>query len=186
MDKLVKAAKKLAFDEYQKTKMPIESHIVLSHKKGKELAKKLKAKITVVEVGTYLMDCLIGQAIKEGRLQDHVEISLKRANKLLEEFNIDNSIKENIRHCVKEHHGVKKFYSLESEICCNADCYRFISIKGFSYVIRYLREMPFGDLVNLLENKVNEKWKALTLDICKKELEPQYKIIKNYLKYLKS
>ena len=84
-----------------------------------------------------------------------------------------------------EHHGVGKFHSLESEICCNADCYRFISIKGFSYAMRFLRDMPFSDLVNLLENKSKEKWKALTLDICKKELKTQYNLITSFLEELK-
>ena len=108
MNKLVRASRKLAFDEQRKTTMPLEPHIVLSAEKGVELAKKLKANVAVVESGTYLMDCLIGEAIKEGRLQDHIEMSLDRTNKLLK-----------------------------------------------------------------------------TLDICKKELEPQYRIIKNYLKYVK-
>lgn len=185
MNKLVGAAKKLALDEFKRTGMPLEPHIALSHKKGKELAKQLKANTQIVEIGTYLMDCMIGQALKEERLKDHVKMSLKRTDKLLQKHRVDDSVKENIRHCVKEHHGVKKFYSLESEICCNADCYRFISIRGFSFAFRYLREIPFEDLINLLENKVNEKWKVLTLGVCKKELEPQYKIIKEFLKNLK-
>jgi hypothetical protein len=66
----------------------------------------------------------------------------------------------------------------------NADCYRFVSIKGFMYATRYLREMPFADLVSLLQKKVDEKWRVLTLKECKEEIAPQHKAIKTYLKYL--
>ena len=149
------------------------------------LAKKLKANEKIVEAGAYLMDCMIGQALKEKRLPDHVKMSKDKTSELLEKSKLSNKDKENIKHCVSEHHGVDKFYSIESEICCNADCYRFISVKGFSYAIRYLRDMPFEDLISLLENKVEEKWNVLTLNICKKELEPQYKLIKKMIKELK-
>ncbi len=186
MKRLIAASKKLAFEEYDKYKIPIEKHIVLSRDKGVELAKKLNANEDVVEVGTYLMDCLLGKAIKDGKQKEHVSISLDKANEILKPYNIEESVKENIRHCISEHHGVNKFHSLESEICCNADCYRFLSVKGFTYTIRYIREMPFKDLVKLLDYKVAEKWNALTLDICKKELEPQYKTIQKFLKSLKS
>ena len=41
--------------------------------------------------------------------------------------------------------------------------------------------MPIKDLVTLLLNKADEKWNVLSLPICKKELEPQYKAIKEFL-----
>lgn len=39
--------------------------------------------------------------------------------------------------------------------------------------------MQTTELVKLLNFKADEKWHALSLDICKKELEPQYKLIKS-------
>jgi hypothetical protein len=51
--------------------------------------------------------------------------------------------------------------------------------------MRYVRDMPFTDLVNLLENKVNEKWGLVSLDICKKELTSQHKVLGSLLKELK-
>lgn len=186
MEDFLEASKKFALDEQKRTGMPVFEHIKLSSEVGQRLAKILGADKQIVEAGTYLMDCMIGQALMEGRLKDHVSMSEAKASELLREYNMSPKDGENIRHCVKEHHGAKKFYSLESEICCNADCYRFISIKGFSYALRFLRDMPFEDLVRLLEEKVNEKWNALTLKECKEELSPQYEIIKKYLELLKS
>ena len=185
MKDFLKQARKLAYDEIEKTGMPLKLHVDLSCETAKRLAKELGANIDVIEAGTLLMDCLIGQALKEGRLQDHVQMSLDRANELLEQFPLSDEDKENIRHCISEHHGVDKFYSLESEICCNADCYRFISIKGFSYAMRYLREMPFKDLIELLSKKVDEKWSALSLDVCKKELVSQHELLESLLNKLK-
>ncbi len=51
--------------------------------------------------------------------------------------------------------------------------------------MRYLRDMPFGDLVTLLDNKAREKWNALSLKTCKEELAPQYKLIRSFLCELK-
>ncbi len=184
MNDLIKKAKKLAYDENEKTGMPVKLHIDLSCNVGKKLAKNLKANTKIVEVGTLLMDCMIGQALKEGRMEDHVQMSLNKANQLLKTSSIDEKTKENIRHCISEHHGAKKFHSIESEICCNADCYRFASIKGFIYTIRFLREMPFDDLLSLLEKKYKEKSNLLSLQVCKDELEEQRAIIQNLLKHL--
>lgn len=179
-------ARKLAYDEVEKTGMPLKLHVDLACEIGKRLAKGLGANVDIVEAGTLLMDCLIGQALQEGKLKDHIKISLDKANGLLGQSALSNEEKENIRHCILEHHGAKKFYSLESEICCNADCYRFTSIKGFSYTMKYLRDMPFSDLVTLLEKKVDEKWGLLSLNICKKELADQHEIIERMLKELKT
>lgn len=186
MKDFIKKAKEFAMDEQKRTAMPLLPHIELSNSKAIELATKLGAKSDIVSAGTYLMDCMIGEALKLNRLKDHIVMSAEKVKQLLSNSNVSSEESTNIEKCVLEHHGVPKFYSLESEICCNADCYRFISIVGFSYAMRYLREMPFSDLIRLLENKVEEKWLALTLPICKKELEPQYKLIKNFLDYLEN
>lgn len=185
MKDFIKAARDFALAEQERTSMPLLQHINLSSEVGIRLSKKLNANTQIVEAGTYLMDCMIGQALKEGRLADHIKMSADKASELLESSDLQTEDKENIKHCVLEHHGVSKFFSIESEICCNADCYRFISIKGFTYAMRFLREMPFEDLVSLLENKSKEKWNALTLKECRDELEQQYKIICEFLKELK-
>lgn len=185
MEKFLEEARKLAYSEVEKTGMPIKLHVDLATDTAKRIAKDLGANVEIVEAGTLLMDCLIGQALKENRSSEHVAMSLERTNELMKDFSFSEDDKENIRHCVLEHHGVENFYSLESEICCNADCYRFISIKGFSYAMRYLREMKFEDLVKLLNQKSEEKLNALSLDITKKELKDQYKLISEFLIKLK-
>lgn len=184
MENFLIEARKLAYSETEKYGTPPVPLIDLATNVGKKIAKELNANIDIVEAGTLLMDCVLGQALKENRGSEHVQMSLDKANKLLNESSLSEEEKENIRHCIQEHHGVNKFYSLESEICCNADCYRFISIKGFILSIKYGREMSFEDLIILLKNKVDEKWDALSLDISKKELASQYESIIEFLKNL--
>lgn len=187
MDKLLLKLKEFAYSEVERTGMPIKMHVDLATAKGIELAKKFNADLEIVEAGTLMMDCILGDAIQEGRVKDHVEMCYAKTKEILAEFNdISKEDKENILQCVKQHHGSDKFYSIESEICCNADCYRFISIKGFTISVRYLRDMPFEEMVKLVTNKVDEKWNALTLDLCKKEIEPQYKTILKFLDELKT
>jgi hypothetical protein len=157
----------------------------LATHKGIELSKKLGANSKIVEIGTLLMDVKIGEAISIGNQSEHVEMSHTFTKELLAKYpKIPEKDKKNIEACVLEHHGKKQFLSLESEICCNADCYRFCTVKGVAFVLRYFREMDFENLVRLINNKIEEKWNAVSLDICKKELEPQYESLQKFTKYL--
>jgi len=181
-DKLIQQAKELVYSDAEKFGAPAFFHIELANEKGRELAKKLNADEKIVLLGTLLMDCMLGAARKQGRLAKHIEMSVKKAEKLLSEFtDITEKEKENVLQCVKQHHGSDKFYSIESEICCNADCYRFLSIEGVIGGIGGFHEMPIDKVVDLFLQKADEKWNALSLAICKKELEPQYKLVKKFL-----
>lgn len=165
---------------------PISVHVYLSMNKAIQLAKTLNADVEIVTIGTLLMDCEIGKAIKEGRIKDHVQLSLEKTRSLLDKYSeLDKDVRLNIEKCVEQHHGVEKFHSIESEICCNADCYRFASTKGVALGIRYFRDYEFEELLTLLESKLVEKHNAITLDSCKKELDPQYPMLKEYFRLAK-
>ena len=185
MEEFLQKAKKLAYNETEKNGTPPIPIINLSTNIGNIIAKKLEANTNIVEAGTLLMDCALGQALKENRRNDHIKMSLEKASGLIDISTLSEDEKENLKHCILEHHGADKFYSLESEICCNADCYRFISVKGFAFQIKYGRDMSLPDMVDLLEEKVDEKWNALSLDICKNELTEQHNLIVQFLKNLR-
>jgi hypothetical protein len=162
---------------------PITQHVYLARDKGIELSEKLNGNRFIVEIGTYLMDCEIGTAIKEGRIQDHIQLSLQKAKELFDKYpELDSDIRTNLEQCILQHHGGLKFHSIEAEICCNADCYRFASLKGVALGLRYFRDYEFETLISLLSTKLEEKHSALTLNICIDELEPQYPIIKELFK----
>lgn len=179
--KLINSAKQLTYLKAKKFRLPSVFHIDFANEKGQKLAKILKADQKIVLLGTTLMDCLIGKARQENKLEKHAQVSAQEAKKLLAKFpQITKKEKENILQCILQHHGAKKFYSLEAEICCNADCYRFASIKGIIGGAINRRPIPLDNLVKLYSNKADEKWKALSLNICKKELKPQYEAIKKF------
>lgn len=179
---LIQEAKSLAYGNAKQFGAPAIFHIDFSAAKGIDIARKLSADEKIVSVGTLLMDCMLGPAMRDGKPQEHVEMSVKRADVLLDRFpDVEDQEKENILYCIREHHGVDAFYSRESEICCNADCYRFISVEGVLGGAMDFRDISVEDFVALFLDKAEEKWNALSLDICKKELEPQYEAIKIFL-----
>jgi hypothetical protein len=188
VEEFLRAAEELSFKESKLTGIPPIQILTFAVEVGKRLAENLSADIKVVEAGCYLRDCMIGKAIREGRAKEHVEMSHEEGEKLIDEYKLDPKIKKNILACIDEHHGVDNFYSIESEICCNSDCYNFVSLKGFMSSMRYLvlgKDMTFEEFVDFLESKVKEKEKLLTLDIVQTELEPQIEIIKDVLSHLK-
>ena len=63
MKELLINVRKLAYNET----VPPKTQIDLATEKGKKLAVELGANVDIVEAGTLLMDCSLGQAIKENR-----------------------------------------------------------------------------------------------------------------------
>ena len=170
-------------------KYGLPSHALegIASRKAQELADKLGASKEIVRAGTALMDCQLGEASAQGKAKAHMAMGADWANGLFGKFpEIPQETRQNILACITEHHGTEKFTTLESEVCCNADCYKFASVEGFFLAIRFTRDLPLDTLIKILGEKVEEKWKALSLDVCRKELEPQYKLLKEFLKYLPS
>ena len=82
-------------------------------------------------MGVYLMDLKHGQAFQENRANEHVSMSSEVSKTFLESHNIDHPSLLKIINCIEAHHREIPFTSLESEICANADCYKFIHPRGF-------------------------------------------------------
>lgn len=185
---IVQEAKKLAQEEIKKYGMPGPLHFEISEKKALELSKKLGIDKTITLVGVYLMDIKLGEAFQKGKLSEHVKMSVEATKEFLERFNFDKETKEKIINCVEAHHAGVPYTCKEAEIVANADCYRFIHPKGFFYFLLTLgkRESGFGEALNYAESKLDEKYKILSIDICKKELEPFYHQLKALIKTAKT
>ena len=183
---LIQESRKFAISEIKKFELPNFIHFEISEKKAIELAEKLKADKMIVQVGIYLMDLKLGQAFKENKLSQHVKISVDATREFLEKFDLDKISKQKIINCVEAHHGNIGFNCIEAEICANADCYRFISPKGFFLFLTVLwkRNLNFLDCLSIAEKKLDEKYNILSLDICKKELEEYYQTFKKYIRDL--
>jgi hypothetical protein len=180
---IVQKSREFAISEIEKFGAPNLIHFEITEKKAIQLAEKLNVNVEIVRVGVYLMDVKLGQAMKESKLSQHVEMSSKASKKFLEQFDIDAISKNQIINCVEAHHGTIPFNSIEAEICANADCYRFIHPKGFFLFLMILgkRGLNFSDSLNMAEMKLDEKYNILSLDFCKKELGDIYKKLKDYI-----
>lgn len=181
---LTEEAKKIALEEVKKFGVPHPVHLDVSEKKVVELAVKLGADRNISLVGYYLMDLKLGEAFREGKIEEHVEMSSRAAKEFLKGFKLDEEKKNKIINCVEAHHGSVPFACKEAEICANADCYRFIHPRGFFVFLGLLgkREMDFDEALDYAEFKLDEKYKILSLEECRRELEYFYKQLKELIK----
>jgi len=184
MEEIIKKAREYALDEIDKFGTPKIEHFELSFEKGLLLAEKFEGNKDIVALGTILMDLKLGECIKENKIAEHVQRSSEAAQEFLKQFDIEEEVVKKIISCVESHHGVDEYYCLEAEICANADCYRFLSPFGiFNYLILLAgRKMDYDEYLNQLEYKMNEKYKTLSLDVCKEELTGYYLNFKDLIK----
>ncbi|NMC36686.1 hypothetical protein GYA49_06660 [Candidatus Beckwithbacteria bacterium] len=175
--------KDFALEQIELYQLPSRFHFNYANDIGQFLAKKYKANQQIVLLGTILMDCMLGVAFEDNKINEHIALSAKKTKTLLTNLQgLSSKERENIHYCVLQHHGVKEFYSLEAEVCCNADCYRFVSIKGFIGGIRFTSNMKLKAIVELYQQKVEEKWQAISLSYVKQDLKADYQAIQNLLK----
>lgn len=176
MKEIIQKARELALSEIEKNGIPIKEHFDLANTKGQELAGKLGGDKEVVLLGTILMDLKIGECLKEGKLPEHVQRSSKAAQEFLNHFKLGEKKKNMIINCIEAHHKDVPFSCKEAEICANADCYRFLHPRGVLAYFKVLgtRFTEFEKVVEVAQAKLEEKKKILSLEICKRELEPYY------------
>tara|TARA_Y100000310_G_scaffold339410_1_gene431976 strand:- start:1140 stop:1706 length:567 start_codon:yes stop_codon:yes gene_type:complete len=187
MKKIIKKAREWALEETKQNGTPLNEHFNISNAKGQELAGKLGANRDIVLIGTMLMDIKLGECLKEDKLNEHIKRSAEATKKFLEQFDLDKETKNKIINCVDGHHGTNKWICKEAEICANADCYRFLHPCGvFAYFgLLGTRTKNCQESLSYVEDKLNEKWNVLSLDICKEELKPYYQMFKELFKKAK-
>ena len=178
--KLVKEARNYAISEINKYGLPLLILFEIAEKKAIKLAENFDVDLDIIKIGMYLMDLKLGQAIKENKESEHIEISVKAAKEFLDKFDVDQLLKDKIINCIESHHGKVPFKFLEAEVCTNADCYKFLHPKGFLAYLNILgkRNLNSAETLNRMEEKLDEKYKLLSLEVCKKELEEYYKMFK--------
>ncbi len=179
---IVQEARKYALDEIEKYKNGPPGLVLfgIAEKKALELAEKLNADKTIVQVGVCLMDLKLAEAINQNKLKEHVKMSVEASKEFLKKFNLDKETEEKIINCVEAHHGNIPYKYVEAEICANADCYKFLHPKG---IIEYFitmgrRNTEISKSIEMVEMKLEEKHNILSLEICKNELEQHYQTFK--------
>jgi hypothetical protein len=179
---------KVALEEIAIYGLPTMLHYSLSQEKGADLAKRLNADINLVRAGVALMDIKLGQASKEGYQQQHVKYCVEYSEQLLKELNIEEPFYSILVNCVAAHHGEISFQSIEAEIVANADCYRFIHPRGVMsfHATVVKRGNEHDSALKLVENKMDEKFNILSLDVVKDELVEYYRMFKKILNTAKT
>ena len=180
MEEIIKKAKDFAQAEIDKYSYPSHINFETSLKEGQRLAEALNANKDIVALGTMLMDIKLGEAIAKNVVGKHVEMSVEVAKNFLSQFELSDEILSKIINCVEEHHGTVAFSCIESEICANADCYRFLFPKNvFAFIADNVKkDMSYDGAIDFANKKLEEKHKILSLDMCKNELEPHYQAFK--------
>ena len=152
-----------------------------------KIAKQLNADASIVKLGSKLMHAKLGEAIVQKKVHEHTNMALGFALDFFKNYPINDVIKNKVLACIREHQD-KQFSCKEAEICANSHCYSYLLPRKILKMFYNLKNegYNFDEILLLAEEKVEEKWNALTLDICKKELENNYKKIKEFLELAKS
>jgi hypothetical protein len=187
MKKIIREARTLALLEIEKYGAPLQVNWEFSNQVGQNLAKKIKANRDIVMLGCILMDIKLGEAAKDGQRELHTQLGAEAGNKFLNNFELDRRTRNAIINCIEAHHATVPFTCKEAEICANADCYRFIHPLGF---FAYLNSQgsdrrTFLECIDKSEAKLDEKYKILSIDICKRELDPYYHQLKGLIKIIR-
>lgn len=183
MKEVIEKAMQLAKEESTKYGVPPWEYIDFCNKKGQELAVQLDADKDIVMLGTLLMDIKLGECSKAGEIEKHIESGVVEATKFLDACSVSDDAKKKVINCIEAHHGTIPYIYKEAEICANADCYKFLYPKNILMYFSILgkRFDDFQKVLNQVEYKMEEKWKTLSLDVCKKELELYYFEFKKFI-----
>jgi hypothetical protein len=179
----IKEARKLVLADMEKYGTPRKIWFDLSFENGIRLMKQFIIDEKIVTLGTILMDFKLGLARSEGRLNEHVKMSSDATKEFLATTDLSEEEKNKIINCVEAHHGEIPFTCKEAEICANADSYKFLTIDGFTELLFFLGklDMTSSERLDFVEKKIDEKFKMLSLDICKQELTENYHRLKKFI-----
>lgn len=176
----MKSKKQLLVDilELAKQNVSMPELLELSLKKGEKLSDFYNADKELVSIGICFMDIKLKEALQSGKQKEHMSMAVEFAKNFLNDYNLTKKEIKIIINCIEAHHGTVNFDYIEAEICANADCYIFIHPKGvFSYTgLLVKRGKSLEEQIQQLKSKLEEKYKILSLDQAKMELEEYYRM----------
>lgn len=162
--------------ELAKETVPLPSILDFALSKAKELASIYNGDESIVVIAIALMDLKIKEAKEKGDITKHTSMAADFAKDYIKDYNLTNDEIEKIINCIEAHHGAIPYKCIEAEIVANADCYIFIHPKGvFNYQgLLEKRGISFKEQVEQLNFKLKEKYKLLSLQETKDELDKFY------------
>ncbi len=180
MTKLEEKAKQLMLEQTKKNKAPAWLLTELAVEKGRELAKRHDISEELVVVSLYLAHTVFDPERGGAIQKKHTLASADFAKPFLDKWLVSKEDKKIILNAILAHHGKKSTESLTAEVMKNAECFKFVTVKGATIFLQELQErgLSFQEAVDYVLDKMEQKRKLLTLPDCIRESEKQVKKIK--------
>lgn len=166
----IENARKLMYEQTLKNKAPSWLLTCLAQEVGAELADEFGVDKNIVLLTLYLQH-LVFDPITAGEIQkNHPNLSADYVinNELLEKWNIPVEDRKVILEAIRVHHKKEVNPNLIVEVIKNAECQKFITIKGALIWLHELglRGYDFEKAKELVFYKMNQKKLLLTLEKC--------------------
>jgi hypothetical protein len=144
---------------------------------GKFLAKRYKVDQNVVSVSLYLAHTIFSTEIKGEVQRNHESLSADFAQRYLKKWKVSEKERGIVVNSILCHHDKCKPTSLEAEVMKNAECFKFLTIKGCMALIHDVgtRGMSFEDAVEFAKYKANQKLGYISLSGVKAIAARSYK-----------
>ncbi len=173
---LEEKAEELMRRQTEKNKAPAWLLTELAVEKGIELAKKHDVNEELVVVSLYLAHVVFDREIGGPVQKKHAEASADFAKEYLEKWSVPDEYKKIILNAIRAHHGKEPTETLEAEVIKNAECFKFVTLKGakifFQELVENRGQTPSQAKEYALD-KMEQKRKLLTLEDCKQEAEKE-------------
>jgi len=152
--------------------------------KGKELSKKYDVDEELVLTSLYLAHTVFDLDWKGEIRKNHPDLSAKFVEQYLDKWEVVEDKKKIILNSIKAHHGKIDTESKIAEVVKNAECFKFVTVKGSLIFLHVLggRGFSYKESVEMVLYKMNSKKKLLTLSDCIKESDSNCREIKKILK----
>lgn len=176
----MKSKEQLLVDVYELAKktVPMPEILDFSLEMGMKLADIYSADKEIIKIAMALMDLKIKDAKEKGDISLHTSLAVEFTKDYIKDYDLSDEEIDKIINCIEAHHGAVPYKYIEAEIVANADCYIFIHPKGvFAYKsLLEKRGIAFSEQFKQLNFKLQEKYKLLSLEEVKNELDKYYLI----------
>lgn len=178
MDKsVVIKARNLMAQQTKKNGAPAWALTEIAIENGKLFSKKYKVDGNTVLISLYLAHTIFSTKIKGKVQMNHETLSADFAQRYLMKWKVPEKERDIVVNAILCHHDKCKPTSLEAEVMKNAECFKFLTIKGCMILIHDVgtRGMSFQDAVEFAKYKANQKLPYISLPGVKAIANRSYK-----------
>ena len=166
-------------EQTKKNKAPAWALTEIAIEKGEQLANQYHVDKDLVLISLYLQHTVFSRVYKGEIQKNHPQLSAEFSKKYLEEWGVSEKDKKVILNAIEAHHNAIKATSLVAEVVKNAECFKFVTVKGALIWLHELglRGVSYEESVERVIEKMEQKKKLLTLSACIEEAEKNCKDI---------